>query len=163
MAESQISARASTALVASVGSGAIAALLGIYSCVAFANHQMSLGADDERGVIWPGEVALIDGRALAIAALTLATILFTALAGFAFLMRARREVRFVVLAIAIVDAAVVAGILVSSWEYGWRFILDHNAARPFVMMTGLQTIAFLAAGVLGLVSVSPEDTSRSPE
>jgi hypothetical protein len=151
MSDSQISARASTALIASAGSGVIATLLGIYSVVAFANHQMSLGADDERGVIWPGEVALIDGRALAIAALVLATILFTALAGFAYLMRARAEVRMVVLVAAVVDAAVLVAVIASSWDHGWRFILDHNAARPFATMAALQAVAFLTAGVLGVL------------
>lgn len=149
--EDRISARGSTALVAAVGAGILAIILGVSTLMSYGNHLMDMGNESERAIVWPGHVALLQGRAIAVIALIATAMLFTVLAGFGLAMRARREVRIFVPAVAVLEVLMGALVLGGSWSDGWANILDLSSARPFVAMVALQVIALGVAGVVALL------------
>ena len=144
---------ATTALVATIGAGVLACLLGIATAMSYANHLLSLGSGDSRATLWPATVAEVNGRAIAVLALALACAISTTLAVIAFFTRASASVRWLVVAGAVLHLVTAALILATAWKPGWYYILDpvsDTPARPFVTAVGLQAIGWIVTSVMAM-------------
>ena len=144
---------ATTALVATIGTGILACLLGVATAMAYANHLIGFGAADDRSNVWPSTVAELGGRATLVIALALVCLVSTLIAGLAFVVRGSPAARWVVVPGAIVHAGAVALVLASAWRPGWYYILDpvsSSPARPFVAAAAFQGVAWIVTAVLAL-------------
>lgn len=148
-----------TALIATIGTGILACLLGVATALAYANHLMSFGTADDRASVWPSTVAELGGRAAVVIALALVCVVSTLIAALAFVVRGSPgAVRWVAVPGAIVHVAAVALVLATAWRPGWYYILDpvsSSPARPFVAAAAFQGVAWVVSAVLALRAKNP--------
>jgi len=156
-----------TALVATIGIGILACLLGVATAVAYGDHLMGFGAGDDRANVWPSTVAELGGRAIVVIALALVCAVSTLIAAVAFVVRGSPgAARWVVVPGAIVHVGAMALVLAVAWRPGWYYILDpasSSPARPFVAAAGVQGVAWIVSAVLALRAKNPAtEPTRAP-